>query len=157
MNLSLDTGVVIEILDGASPIYRAAMEAAVEAGCSIRLSAIVLHELAHRALCSRRPEVEMRKLDTFVTGMDVDPWTAEDALVAARVSADFANTGAPIGMMETMIAGHALSHDLTLVTRKVGDFIRVPGLRVIDWNISDKPLDHAEALASLLRRAREEK
>ena len=35
--------------------------------------------------------------------------------------------------ISSMIAGQALARDLTLVTRNTGEFRRVEGLRVEDW------------------------
>jgi tRNA(fMet)-specific endonuclease VapC len=37
------------------------------------------------------------------------------------------------GSMDLLIAAHALSLDVRLVTRNVREFRRVPGLRVEDW------------------------
>ena len=41
--------------------------------------------------------------------------------------------GTPIGANDTLIAAHALSLDLCVVTRNVREFGRVPGLRVENW------------------------
>ena len=39
----------------------------------------------------------------------------------------------PIGPCELMIAAHARSQGLTLVTHNLGEFQRVPGLLVESW------------------------
>ena len=41
--------------------------------------------------------------------------------------------GEPIGSMDLLIAAHALSLDVRLVTRNVREFGRVQGLRFEDW------------------------
>lgn len=41
--------------------------------------------------------------------------------------------GTPIGPNDMLIAAHALALDLTLVTGNIGEFSRVPGLRVENW------------------------
>jgi tRNA(fMet)-specific endonuclease VapC len=41
--------------------------------------------------------------------------------------------GTPIGPNQMLIAGHALSRDLTLVTDNVAEFGRVKGLKVENW------------------------
>jgi len=41
--------------------------------------------------------------------------------------------GTPIGPLDTMIAAHALSLGLTVVTDNEREFRRVPGLNVQNW------------------------
>ena len=41
--------------------------------------------------------------------------------------------GTPIGPYDIQMAGIALAHDLTVVTRNTREFERVPGLRVKNW------------------------
>jgi tRNA(fMet)-specific endonuclease VapC len=41
--------------------------------------------------------------------------------------------GAPIGPLDTMIAAHALSLGVILVSNNTCEFNRVPGLKVVDW------------------------
>ena len=44
-----------------------------------------------------------------------------------------ARKGDAIGPVDTLIAGSALAHHATLVTRNVREFARVPGLDVVNW------------------------
>lgn len=44
--------------------------------------------------------------------------------------------GTPIGPMDTLIAAHALSKDLILVTNNTREFCRVDGLKLEDWTIA---------------------
>ena len=41
--------------------------------------------------------------------------------------------GTPLGAIDYQIAGIALAHRATLVTRNKKEFDRVPGLKVEDW------------------------
>lgn len=41
--------------------------------------------------------------------------------------------GTPIGPNDLLIAAHAIASDLTVVTANVGEFSRVPGLKVENW------------------------
>jgi tRNA(fMet)-specific endonuclease VapC len=54
-------------------------------------------------------------------------------LVTARIRAHLVEVGQPIGDLDSLIAGHALARDLTVVTNDVDDFQRVPDLRVENW------------------------
>ena len=50
-----------------------------------------------------------------------------------RVRAFLEKKGLSIGSLDTLIAAHALSAGLTVVTNNTREFKRVPGLRVVDW------------------------
>ena len=57
----------------------------------------------------------------------------EDARCAGLVRAELEQAGTPIGAYDTLIAGQALRHRMTLVTASVGEFDRIRGLRAEDW------------------------
>jgi len=66
------------------------------------------------------------------------PWKLLSSTVQAaeeygKVRADLERRGLPIGPLDTMIAAHALSLAVTLVTNNVHEFSRVTGLTVEDW------------------------
>jgi tRNA(fMet)-specific endonuclease VapC len=50
-----------------------------------------------------------------------------------RVRAQLEAGGTPIGPNDMLIAGHALSRGLIVVTDNVGEFGRVKGLKVETW------------------------
>ncbi len=49
------------------------------------------------------------------------------------IRAELAKIGKPIGPYDQMIAGHARSLGLIVVTNNLKEFERVPGLRIEDW------------------------
>lgn len=51
----------------------------------------------------------------------------------ADLLASMQKAGTPIGPWDTCLAGTALAHGLTMVTRNVSHFERVPGLQVENW------------------------
>lgn len=51
----------------------------------------------------------------------------------ARIRAHLEQAGTPIGPNDLLIAAHALSLDLTLVTANIREFERVPALRLDNW------------------------
>jgi tRNA(fMet)-specific endonuclease VapC len=55
------------------------------------------------------------------------------ALRAGQVRAVLSAGGSPIGPFDLLIAGIALAHNLTLVTRNTREFTRVPGLKLENW------------------------
>lgn len=60
---------------------------------------------------------------------------ADDARQAAEIRATLASEGRPIGPYDLLIAGQARAKELTVVTRNLGEFARVPGLRVENWEV----------------------
>jgi len=44
-----------------------------------------------------------------------------------------AAAGSPMGSNDTAIAGHAIAVGAILVTNKLREFERVPGLTAVDW------------------------
>lgn len=95
------------------------------------LSAIVAHELLFGAFRASRIEEALTAFEAL--RMPILDFTADDARKAGEIRAGLAAAGTPIGPYDVLIAGQALARDLTLVTRNVREFARVPGLRVEDW------------------------
>lgn len=59
-----------------------------------------------------------------------------DSLAAesyGKVRADLEKKGTPIGVIDMMIAGHALSLGYTVVTNNTKEFERVKGLKLENW------------------------
>jgi tRNA(fMet)-specific endonuclease VapC len=63
----------------------------------------------------------------------VAPFEEAAAAAFGGTAAELSRAGTPIGELDTMIAAHALSLDLTLVTNNMKHFSRVPRLRVENW------------------------
>lgn len=57
----------------------------------------------------------------------------DSAVTYGKVAANLAARGTPIGDFDVLIASHALTVGLTLVTSNVKHFARIPGLRVENW------------------------
>ncbi|WP_332889081.1 PIN domain-containing protein [Methyloprofundus sedimenti] len=55
--------------------------------------------------------------------------------VIGQIRADLAAQGKPIGPNDILIAATARTYDVVLVTHNTGEFSRVTGLRLGDWEI----------------------
>jgi tRNA(fMet)-specific endonuclease VapC len=55
------------------------------------------------------------------------------AAIYGEVRASLERQGRPLGPLDMLIAAHALSQRLTLVTNNAGEFERVPDLLVENW------------------------
>lgn len=87
-------------------------------------SAIAYAEVAHGALRGKPPSFE--KLQAFVEEAPVLDFDLKAAQVYATLSFKRAS-------YDRLIAAHALSHGLTLVTDNEGDFDDIPNLNVENW------------------------
>ncbi len=97
------------------------------------ISTIVLTELLHGAAKSARPEDNRREVERFAARLDVLPFDADAAAHAADIRAELERQGRTIGGYDLLIAGHARSRGLIVVTNNLGEFTRVDGLRCVDW------------------------
>lgn len=73
------------------------------------------------------------RVDQVLSGLRVLPLEVPADRHYAALRSKLAREGQLIGPTDLFIAAHALALDLTLVTANVGEFSRVPDLRVEDW------------------------
>lgn len=130
MRYLLDANAVIDALnDPSSAVSRRLRR---ESPADIAISAVVAHELYYGAFKSARAERNVALVDAL--RFDVLPFDREDARKAGEVRAVLASGGRPIGPYDVLIAGQALSRQVTLVTRNVAEFSRIAGLAMEDWS-----------------------
>jgi tRNA(fMet)-specific endonuclease VapC len=100
------------------------------------ISAVSLMELIYGAEKSASPERNLAVVEGFAARLDVLPYDEIAASHTGQLRAELAKSGTPIGPYDQMIAGHARSRGLIVVTSNRREFDRVPGLRVEDWATS---------------------
>ena len=97
------------------------------------ISSITYMELVYGVERSTNPDRNLTSLEGFVARMDVLPLDDSAAAHAGQIRAELARLGMPIGPYDQLIAGHARSQGLVLVTNNEKEFARVPGLRTENW------------------------
>ena len=97
------------------------------------LSSITLSELEYGVHKSDRPDQNSIALTQFVSPFTILPFDQAAAIRYGILRADIEDSGKPIGSMDMLIAAHALSAGLTLVTGNTNEFDRVKGLKVVNW------------------------
>lgn len=100
---------------------------------TVFLSAISYHELLYGALHSTSVQRHLAVVAEFVAPLTVLPFTSASADHSSRVRQELAASGQAIGPLDTLVAGHALEHQLALVTGNAREFSRVNGLRLENW------------------------
>jgi tRNA(fMet)-specific endonuclease VapC len=126
----LGTNVMIDLLRGRSRPIRAKFE---EASGRIGISAISIMELEYGICRSAEPGPNRKKTESLISLLDVLPFDQTAAANAGALRASLTQLGTSIGPFDTLIAGHARSRGLVLVTNNVREFERVPGLIVENW------------------------
>lgn len=99
----------------------------------ICISAITLAELAHGVEKSAAREKNRAALLRFLTILTVLPFDDLAAAEYGEVCADLQRKGTPIGTMDMLIAAHAKTEGLILVTNNTREFERVQGLTLENW------------------------
>jgi tRNA(fMet)-specific endonuclease VapC len=90
-------------------------------------------ELIYGAEKSAAPERNLAVVEGFAARLDVLAYDRQAAMHSGQLRAELQKIGKPIGPYDQMIAGHARSQGMILVTNNIREFERVPGLRVEDW------------------------
>ena len=136
MSYLLDTNAVIALLKNQPATFRKRLRRAVSKDAAIAISSVVLFELWYGVARSNRRRENTERLRVFLSGgIDVAPFTQEDAATAGDLRAALEAAGTPIGPYDLLIAAQALRTGTTLVTANVSEFARVPRLLWQDWTV----------------------
>lgn len=127
----LDTCICIFMIRGNASDLRARIEA-FQVG-DLVVSSITEAELRFGADKSMDPTRNHRQLDQFFLTLPIAAFDSRAASHYGDIRASLERAGTPIGPLDLLIAAHARSLQLTLVTHNCRKFQRVPGLAVEDW------------------------
>ncbi|MCL1914504.1 MAG: type II toxin-antitoxin system VapC family toxin [Eubacteriaceae bacterium] len=99
----------------------------------IAISSITLAELEFGVSNSQAYERNRNALLAFSTLLDILPFDIPASAEYGKIRAILEKAGTPIGSLDTLIAAHAKSRNLTLATNNTREFQRVKGLSIEDW------------------------
>ncbi|WP_241086005.1 type II toxin-antitoxin system tRNA(fMet)-specific endonuclease VapC [Candidatus Vondammii sp. HM_W22] len=126
----LDTNIVIYTMKNRPATVREVFNA--NEG-QLAVSSVTLMELFYGAEKSSNPAKNTRTIETFAARLEILDYDSAAAQHTGQIRAELAKAGRPIGPYDQMIAGHARSLGLIVVSNNVGEFERVPGLRLENW------------------------
>lgn len=131
MRFMLDTDTCIYLLNRSHPALTERILA--HRASDFTVSAVTAAELTYGATKSRSRKRSLERLRVFRREIATSPF--DDAAIEAygAVRVDLERRGIPIGPLDTLIAAHAVSLDLLLITNNVKEFRRVKGLRCESW------------------------
>lgn len=126
----LDTNLCIRVIRDRPSGLRPRFNAEASGLC---ISDVVLYELLYGAERSARPGESRQTVERFAARLSVLLYDSEAAAHTANIRTDLERRGLPIGAYDLMIAGHARSRGLVVVTGNLREFDRVEGVRFEDW------------------------
>lgn len=97
------------------------------------ISVVTYAELMHGVEKSQAVEKNRIAMSLFLSAITVLDFNSRAAEVYGEIRAELEKKGTPIGPMDLLIAGHAKSQNLVLVTNNTREFARVTGLQIEDW------------------------
>jgi tRNA(fMet)-specific endonuclease VapC len=101
----------------------------------IAISSITLAELRYGVAKSHYREKNAKALDEFILPLEILPFDEEATRAYGEIRAALEKAGTPIGSMDLLIAAHAASLGVALVTNNTREFSRVPDLILADWTV----------------------
>jgi tRNA(fMet)-specific endonuclease VapC len=126
----LDTNILIYTVKNRPEAVRQNFEAHDGEICASSITAMELLYGAHKSQAVRR---NLDVIEGLLERIDVLDFDCDAAEHAGQIRAELAVAGTPIGPYDIMIAGHARSRGLCLVTNNESEFARVSGLRLANW------------------------
>ena len=132
MKYMLDTNVCIDYLRGNN---KGIVERIVACNNNeMCISSITLSELLFGINRSSNPQKNRSALYMLLTKIDVIDYGSEASEHYGIIRNDLVKRGLVIGSLDMLIAAHAVSADLILVTHNTSEFSRVNGLRIENWH-----------------------
>ena len=131
MSYMLDTNICIYAMKNKPEKVLQRLKEEINDGVCI--SSITLAELEYGMKHSSNPAKNEQALLRFLLPFDVLPFGAAAASEYGEIRAYQQQAGTPIGAMDMLIAAHAKSEDIVLVTNNTREFERVVGLELENW------------------------
>lgn len=130
MSYLIDTNIVSAFIRGNHRIGQKFFQY----GGLLNISTVTRGELltwAHRNRTATRIRQGIIDSLTLFQQISVDPEVADQF---GLLHAELLDSGQPHSTFDLLIAATAIVHNLTVVTHNTVDFVKVPGLRLVDWH-----------------------
>ena len=130
MRFALDTNTISYAVRGAGNVRA---ELAKAKPGDVAIPSMCIFEVLRGVYTRNIGAARLRLLTEFLQSFPSVEFDFAAADHAARIDTDLAAAGISISRIDTLIAGTARAHTLTLITRNLSEFSRVPGLTTVDW------------------------
>lgn len=132
----LDTNFLVSILRDRTGTLNAAVDLIEHPKTTI----INAFELYYGAKRSAKPEDSFSKVEALLRSLDVLGFEKSAALKAAEIQTELMNSGAPVNLLDVLIAGVVIANNEVILTKDREHFKRIPGLKWKEWQIHDRNL-----------------
>lgn len=99
----------------------------------IAISSVTVSELYYGAQKSGKIKQNIRRIEEFLYPFDVLPYDESASKEYGKIRAYLEKKGQVIGPLDMLIAAHALSQSLILITNNIKEFRRIKSLMVENW------------------------
>ena len=131
MRYMLDTNICIYVIKHKpEKVFQKLQEVEPEDVC---VSSVTYAELVHGVEKSAAVEKNRLALSMLLANIEILNFGVDAADCYGKIQADLEKKGTPIGPLDMMIAGHAMSMGYTVVTNNVKEFSRVMDLKIENW------------------------
>ncbi len=131
MRYMLDTNICIyAIKHKPEKVFQKLQEVDPEDVC---VSSVTYAELVHGVEKSAAVDKNRLALSMLLANIEILNFDVAAADCYGKIRAGLENKGTPIGPLDMMIAGHAMSMGYSLVTNNAKEFTRVPDLKIENW------------------------
>ena len=131
MRYMLDTNIIIYAKNrGPDKVFNKFQEYGPGDLC---ISSITMAELEYGICISSKPDQNRAALFLFLSNIGIVPFDGNAAREYGMIRYDLKEKGVPIGANDLLIAAHAKSLGLTLISNNTREFERVKGLKLENW------------------------
>lgn len=99
----------------------------------IGISSITVSELNYGVAKSQKKKQNAKRLEEFLTPFKILPYDENASRYYGIIRSELESQGNVIGPLDMLIAAHAISENLILVTNNEKEFQRIKSLKVENW------------------------
>ncbi len=132
MRYMLDTNVCIDYMRGTDSGIKKKLISCKQG--DLYISSITLSELLYGVNKSSDVQRNRSALNNLLLKIDVLEYGAEASEYYGIIRNDLSRRGLVIGALDMLIAAHAASNDMVLITHNTSEFDRISGLKTEDWH-----------------------
>ncbi|MFO0760887.1 MAG: type II toxin-antitoxin system VapC family toxin [Byssovorax sp.] len=133
MGALIDSSVLVAAERGKLDLERILHDYGDEPVAIATITASELLHRVHRAVESSQRARREAFVERLLAELSLVPFDLVAARVHARLSAELASRGSPVGAHDLLIAATALAVGYDVATRDERSFPRIPGVRVLRW------------------------